>query len=171
MPTRSYKSELVDRIRAAHEELAQAIAALPADELVQAGVTEQWSVKDVMAHLTYWEQEVLTYIAQVERGEEPPDDSLPGETNQQRVDRLNEANYQRNRSRPLDDVQVDFARSYQEMLTTVEGWDDADVAPGGRLEQLLGVGVEQALAGDTWEHYQEHADQIQEWRAREDRTR
>src|SRR5688572_3856429 len=116
MTSPSYKAELIDRVRNAHKTLEQAIGVLHDDELVQAGVTEQWSVKDVMAHLTYWEQEVLTYIAQIERGEEPPDDSLPGETNQQRVDRLNDANYQRNRHRSLEDVRADFERSYQEML-------------------------------------------------------
>jgi len=166
MPTTNHKTDLLDRIRDAHVKLEQAMDGLTDEQLVQAGVTETWSVKDIMAHLANWEQEVLNYIAQVERGEKPPDDSLPGETNQQRVDRLNAAAYHHNRDRSLSDIQADFARSYGEMLAMVEAWSEDDVVPGGRLEQLLGFSAEDALAGDTWEHYDEHAEQINAWRNR-----
>jgi hypothetical protein len=50
---------LLDRLEAAWAALTDAYAGVPESTLTEPGVVDDWSVKDVLAHVTTWEQEAL----------------------------------------------------------------------------------------------------------------
>ena len=62
------KTEFLERVRAARQELNEAISGLSADELTQEGAVGGWSVKDVLAHITAWQGEATLAVERVARG-------------------------------------------------------------------------------------------------------
>src|SRR5258708_19777693 len=61
------KQEVLDEIRRGRADLLDALAGLPDDAMLRAGVVGIWSVKDVLAHLTVWESELITAPSQLDR--------------------------------------------------------------------------------------------------------
>src|SRR5512144_2978038 len=67
------KSERVlQRLGVEWEALLESYAGLSDVELLEPGVTGAWSVRDIIAHVTWWEEEALTHLPLVIRGGRPP---------------------------------------------------------------------------------------------------
>jgi hypothetical protein len=155
MPPAS-KAELLDRIRREHAALEQTIARL-SDEQLLAQVEHGWTVKDLLAHITAWEQ--VTLRVHLER--QPFDQAIKlqgvryGVDN---VDTINDAFHERDKGKPLPEVLSAFHQSYDQIKVAVEGLDEARLfshyIPQGRTSgggQLI-----EWVVGDTYEHYREH---------------
>ena len=52
------------RLDQAWQALQDAYAGLSEAELLQPGVTGTWSVKDIIAHVTWWEEEALEHLSE-----------------------------------------------------------------------------------------------------------
>ncbi len=151
------KAELLSAIRAERAALEETLAGLSAQRMIQTGSDGAWSVKDTLAHIVAWETWMIRWTGQLLRGE-TPHDPMPAETEDD-VDRMNGENYERNRERTLDDIRMDFRRSYGEALALAESLSEAmlqeehpDTWPHGPL--WCGV------AANTCWHYREHLDTI-----------
>ncbi len=85
---------------------------------------------------------------------EADEDILAGE--EWDIDPCNAKLLERNRARPLDEVRADFDVSYAALLEALEALPverlDAPSPYGGTLESLI--------AGNTYQHYDEHAGYI-----------
>jgi len=69
--------------------------------LTTPGVNGSWSIKDNIAHLTWWQQRVLTTLQQVrDSGGADPIDPMNGLSE----DEINERVYQENKDRPLQAI-------------------------------------------------------------------
>ena len=164
------KQELLDRMRREHARLEGAVAGLTPDEMIRPGVSGTWSVKDVLAHVTWWEQrliEALTTGAGDRESPigrvatygflEPPID----------LDVQNARSWRQDRNAPLESVRDQRRRSFariealvaampEEELRIFAGLDDA---PGGIPHRVR-------IRRDTVEHYREHADAVLAWSQR-----
>lgn len=143
------KADLIARVRASHTQLERALAALDPAQLEAEGTVGGWSVKATLGHITWWEQVALHALTG-----EPDEDILPGE--EWDIDRANARLFERNRSRPLGDVLADFERSSIALLRAVEAM------PAARLDEPSPYGgpLADLIAGNTYEHYDEHASAI-----------
>ncbi|MBO0731474.1 MAG: DinB family protein, partial [Acidimicrobiaceae bacterium] len=56
------KAELIDELVATREELEELLTAMTSEQMLAAGVVGDWSVKDVLAHLLWYEREELELI-------------------------------------------------------------------------------------------------------------
>ena len=81
------------------------------------------------------------------------------------MDALNAQFYQENKSLPLDEVLSDFRTTYQQILNIVQAMPEEDLISPHRFAWSQGEPLWQSIAGDTYEHYQEHIEQIQQWLA------
>jgi uncharacterized damage-inducible protein DinB len=135
-----------------------ALAGLSDEQLTQPGLEGEWSVQDVLSHLTAWEAELVTGLSKVRRGQKP------GKTRWTAAE-INDQNakwYAENKGRPLERVLADFHGVRKQSLRQVESLTDQDIAePRAFLNQ--GTIADWAL---TWviEHETEHAHHIAEWR-------
>ncbi|HET9980992.1 MAG TPA: maleylpyruvate isomerase N-terminal domain-containing protein [Ktedonobacterales bacterium] len=141
-----------DLMRAEHARLDALLAGIPDEQFIQPGAFGEWSVKDMLAHITFWEQRLIAYLNGAR-------ESLiqPGEDEQAGIDRINAGVLVANRDRPLADVRESFASSYQQTLALVESLGDDALAQ----EQLFGL-----IAGDTFGHYREHIKMLEDWQKR-----
>jgi hypothetical protein len=64
------RSQALARLDDAWTEFEQSFAGLSAAQLVIPGVTGQWSVRDIIAHVTWWEEEALKHLPLVRRADD-----------------------------------------------------------------------------------------------------
>src|SRR5439155_20966749 len=65
-------ARLLKRLGTAWAALKESYAGLSDPRLTEPGVTGDWSVKDILAHVTTWEREALTHLPLILAGGRPP---------------------------------------------------------------------------------------------------
>ena len=138
---------VAERMRAEHGRLEALLANYSDEELVQPERFGEWSAKDMLAHITFWEQRLIAYVNGAKESLVQPD-----EDEQAAIDRINAEVLAANRDRPLAEVRAAFDDSYQQTLALAESLSAEDLAD----EVLYGL-----LAGDTFEHYREHIEMLE----------
>lgn len=135
-------ASVAERMRAEHARLDALLASFSDEEIVQPERFGEWSAKDMLAHIMFWEQRLIAYVNGAKESLVQPD-----EDEQAAIDRINTEVLAANRDRPLAEVRAAFDASYQEALELAESMSAEDLAD----EVLYNL-----LAGDTFEHYREH---------------
>jgi uncharacterized damage-inducible protein DinB len=140
------RDDLARRGRDAHRQLGALLATLSDEQLTQPGVTSNWSVKDHLAHLTWWGRRVITVLS----GGADPIDAMPG--GEKTEDEINANVYAANRARSLADVQADFETTHHDMQHLIE------TLPEETLAKREGW-----ISGNSDYHYNEHIAMFQAW--------
>ena len=151
------KADLLERIQTEHHKLEILLAQLDENQMVQSGVVGNWSVKDILAHITAWERCMLQWVGETRQGLIP---RLPASKHD--LHRWNVRFYQENQASPLEEVLAAFDRSYQAVLQNIREAPEEEL-----LKEIHGAWPEgpvwQGIADNTWGHYQEHAASIRRW--------
>jgi hypothetical protein len=124
------------------------------------GVIPGWSIKDVIAHISSWHHRLYQLLDAAIRNHEP---AISGPDNIAELDVLNAQFYQENKSLTLDEVLADFRNTYRHIMSIVQVLPEEDLIDPHRFAWSKGEPLWKAIAGDTYEHYQEHMQQIQQW--------
>ncbi len=157
----SHKATLLHNIRSGHEALAQTLATMTETRMTTPGVyadaNGEWTVKDILAHITWWEQSVFGWLGLPRAVERSP---LPeGELSEEQT---NNAIFEGNRNRSLDDVMNSFQHSNQQLVNALEAVSEEQLnqrhksAPNGPT-------IFESFPGNTYEHYQIHLQSIRDW--------
>ena len=145
------KVEFINSLRVERAKLDSALAALTPRQLTQRASSGAWSVKDHLAHLTYWEQYMLQRIRQALLGEAPKWISDEEETE------INAQVFERNRSRSLVSILADRHRSFADILDLVESLSEDDLTNPRRFAWRKGQPLWQYIADEGYaEHYHDH---------------
>src|SRR5438132_13533792 len=72
------KQRLLRRLDTAWAALKESYAGLSDPRLTEPGVTGDWSVKDILAHVTTWEREALKHLPLIIAGGRPPRNVIYG---------------------------------------------------------------------------------------------
>ncbi|KAB8141198.1 ClbS/DfsB family four-helix bundle protein [Chloroflexia bacterium SDU3-3] len=151
------------RIERAIQRVVRATAPLSPDQLLLPCLPDGWTVKDVLAHLTWWDQWLLATL--------PADEALDGprilpplfdqtSETQDSIDAMNAKVFAHYRSRSVADVLEGFAATRQRVAARVARLSEEDLfAPEG-LSKQLGFPAAPLIQG-IYEHYEEHADQLE----------
>jgi uncharacterized protein (TIGR03083 family) len=154
------KAELLGLIETEHARLEAILAPLSEAQMTEGSLASGWSVKDMLAHLTWWEQRMLQVVQAAARGERLPRLSREGEDEEATINRVNAETYQANHLRPLHEVRADFQRSYRQVVELVHSLSDDDLAPVSSIAQTLGGPLQPLIAANTYDHYREHSEMI-----------
>ncbi|MBI4772319.1 MAG: ClbS/DfsB family four-helix bundle protein [Chloroflexi bacterium] len=152
------RDEILAALQDSRAQMEATLAGLTAAQMIDPGVVGDWSVKDLLSHLTAWEAELVTALAKAKRGQTP---KLSGWTDSE-VDALNAKWYKENKNRPLERVLAHFRGVRQQTLRQVEALGEEELAepkPWLKNRRLF-----EYIKGDTFEHEAEHAAHIREWR-------
>jgi uncharacterized protein (TIGR03083 family) len=137
-------------------EFLAVLAQVPPDRMEEPSLDGGWSVKDLLAHITFWEWHTLTGIQAGLRGERP--DWPHGS-----ADTLNARVYERSHDRPLADVRADFDRTHQAFMDQIAALDEADLIEKGRFAWTGSQPVRLWVYQDGYGHYAVHIRQLQAW--------
>lgn len=155
MQSPSRKAEILAQIRATHQPLETLLAQLDPGRMSEPGVNGDWSVKDVLAHLTWWEQHLLRRLRIGHDDLDDLDDlDIEGVDEQSATDRVNADVFAAHRDRSLAEVRAEFDASYAEVLAVIESMAD---------DALASDEVYDAISWDTFRHYPTHATMLTDW--------
>jgi hypothetical protein len=154
------KTDVLNTIQSAHASLEELLAPLSESQLCTPTLEGQRSIKDILAHIADCERLCAGWIEVLLRNETP-------DTPDEDEDTLNERIFQENRNRPLHEVQEDFQAAYQQFLRQVRALfqilPEEDLNDPTRFSWLEGRPLLALIAGNSYDHYQEHAEQVRSW--------
>ena len=162
MTEQTDKASILNEMRTYYAALEEILTPLDKTQMTTEGVIPGWSIKDMLAHIASWHHRLLTWLDAAIRNVEP---IISGPDSVEEMDALNAQFYQENKSRPLDEVLTDFRTTYQQIMDLIQAMPEDNLINPDRFAWSKGEPLWQAIAGDTYEHYQEHIAQIQEWLA------
>ncbi len=154
------KTELLEALEDSRQEMLEMLEDLPDETLLQAGAVGEWSIKDILSHLTYWEGQMVTMLFQIQRGMEKP---TSAQFSQETVDTLNQRWHEAGKDRSLDMVWQDWVGVRKQTIRRVTDFSDKDLNDPKRYPWSKGKSLYQWIWSDTVEHEEEHGDQIREW--------
>ncbi len=148
------RQQVLDKLDKAWAALQESYAGLAGDRLEAPGEIGGWSVKDVLAHVTTWEEEAVKYLPWILEGRRPPRyaDQYGG------VDAFNHQMWEKKRHLPLDEVLAQMEQSHRRLLDYVRRSPEEQFATETRFRRRLRL--------DTYSHYPEHTKAILAWRER-----
>ena len=150
-------------MRTKYAALEEILTPLDETQMTTAGVNGNWSIKDIMAHITSWHHRLLDWLHAASRNVEP---TISGPDSTEEMDKLNAQFYKEHKSRPLDDVLADFRTTYLQIVDVVQTLDNEDLTDADRFAWTQGNPLWYLVAGDTYEHYLEHSQPIKDWLAK-----
>lgn len=154
------KTELLDALEDGRQELVEMLEDLPDEVMLKPGVCGEWSIKDILAHLTQWEGQTVTLLFQAGQSDRKPTTAHFGK---ETVDEVNQRWYETGKDRPLERVWDDWVGVRKQMIRRVTAFSERDLNDPQRYPWLKGEPLWQLIANNTFEHDDEHADGIREF--------
>jgi DinB superfamily len=148
------RDQLLQRLDQAWQALRESYAGLSEAELVEPGVTGTWSVKDIIAHVTWWEEEALAHLPLILAGGRPPRYSVTHGG----IDAFNAKMTAQRKDLPLAEVLRRRDDVHGRLIALVERTPEPQLTGETRFRRRLRL--------DTYGHYPKHARAIRAWRER-----
>ena len=144
---------LLKRVDAAWTALVDSYAGMSDVQLVEHGVVDDWSVKDILAHVTTWEEEALQHLPLIIAGGTPPRYAAQGG-----IDAFNARATEAGRRLSLAEVLRRRDETHARLLDFIRSQPDGTFGARTRARRRLRL--------DTYGHYPEHTAAIGAWRER-----
>jgi hypothetical protein len=145
------RQQLLKRLDSAWTALTESYAGVSDARLTEPGVTDNWSVKDILAHVTTWEAEALKYLPLIIAGGRPPRYVTYGG-----IDAFNAQMTEQKRGLSLSDVLRQLDETHRRLIDFIESVPEERFTRETRFRHRLRL--------DTYSHYAKHAQAIREWR-------
>ncbi|NDJ86088.1 MAG: ClbS/DfsB family four-helix bundle protein [Chloroflexi bacterium] len=158
------KQELLAAFEEARNKFLKSIDGLSEDELLQPGAVGYWSVKDVLAHLTAWESELVTALVRIEQGKK----DAPNIVAIDDIDDWNEGQYHNNAARQLAIILDDFHGVGKHLKAALEALNNRTLDDNRVFAWMEGEPLSYLVYENAIWHEEEHADEILAWRERKD---
>lgn len=154
------KAFLLNQLRSARAEWDALMAEVGAARMTEPGAAGDWSVKDVMAHLTSYSRWFVNASEAHFRGQLPPLDGTEGMSFEER----NQFWHQQARDRPLAEVLAESQQVFGRLIEMVEAHSEEFLTQPQQFEGAPGpILVWKLLKGDGYEHYRDHMRSIRAW--------
>lgn len=152
------KAHLLEVIRTERKNLERSLKGISTTDMIMAPAHGEWSIQDIMAHITTWEQTCLNWYAAGLRGEkiDMPDWDKPGI-----IDEINLGIYKRNHDRWLKEIKKEFKQSYKEFLKTVKSIPEEVLFTSGKVIWTGKDTLADYIIANSSRHYTEHVPMIQ----------
>lgn len=148
------KTKFIARLALAWGDFNDSFAGLSEERMLQPGVTGDWSVRDILAHVSWWEEETLKHLPEILQGIRLQRYSvLYGG-----IDAFNALKTEAWRSFTLAEVRARLEATHRRLIEYLQSVPEEHFSSGGRFLRRLRL--------DTSSHYPIHARLIREWRER-----
>jgi hypothetical protein len=104
------RARLISHLGVERERFEERIQQVRQNDLIELEIVEKWTIKDILAHITAWEIELMRWLDSARRGQ-PPAIPAPGQWSEY-IERFNRQTYEENKARSLEDVLLSFEQVY-----------------------------------------------------------
>jgi hypothetical protein len=134
------RDEIIGNIERSWESWTGALDGIPEELTRKPGVCGYFSIKDLVGHIAFWDEQDLERAHKLARGEEvPPNDWAA----------MNDQEYEQHHDVTLEQQTARMLDAHARL--------SADVRTLERIDALK--------LSDVWEHYDEHSAEVLAWRA------
>lgn len=161
------KAELLHWLQEEQQQWVAFLDQIGPERMDQPGVAGDWSIKDIVAHLTDWQPRQIARLQAAQRGEpEPPP---PWPTHLQTDDEINAWIYAANRGRSVREVLDRSQQIFQQFLAVIASLpDDIQIEPA---YHIFRVGGQRFSASEFFDHFHDdHEAEIRAWLARKEQS-
>ena len=148
------RRRLLKRLDEAWLPFKASYAGLSEAQLLEPGVTGAWSVRDIIAHVTTWDEEALKHLPSILEGKRPPRYSVTYGG----MDAFNALMTKRKESLSLSEVLRQLDDAHRRIVEVIERAPEDQLIRETRFRRRLRL--------DTYGHYSKHAAAIRRWRER-----
>jgi hypothetical protein len=149
------RQRLLHRLEKAWLEFRASFAGLSEADLLSPGVAGAWSIKDIIAHVTTWEEEALKYLPLALRNQRPPQYAVM-------YGGINAFNA-RTSAEKKDLLPAEILRqsddTHRKLIRFVESVAEEHLGSETRFRRRLRL--------DTYGHYAKHTSAIQKWKRKD----
>jgi len=146
------RERLLKRLDQAWEAFQESYAGLSEAELLVPGVTGVWSIKDIIAHVSWWEEEALKHLPLILAGGRPPRYSVTYGG----IDAFNATMTEQKKDLSLADVRQQQDNIHRRLVALIRSAPETAATGETRFRRRLRL--------DTYGHYPKHARAIRIWR-------
>lgn len=139
---------IINKIENSFQNVWQLWGDVPTAALVEPALSNGWSVKDTIAHLAAWDWRCAELL-EVAHNTNVPLTTHPA------VDALNLEIYQERLSWTWEEVELTFRDAHKALIEAIRA------LPPDRLANEF---VQDSIAEETWEHYEQHIEELRKWR-------
>lgn len=154
------KTELLENLEDERAEVVEMLEDLSDEHLLEKGVSGDWSIKDILIHLTHWEGQLITLLFQARQGVDKPSTAHFGK---EKEDELNQRWYEAGKDRELERAWQDWIGVRKQTIRRVGEFSEQDLNDPKRYTWLKGKPLSQWIASETYEHEEEHMDAVRDW--------
>lgn len=150
------KTEFIERIRTSRLKLDEVVKSIDPMFMTAPGVCGDWSVKDVLAHITWHEQEMFNVVL---------NRALVGsDLWNVSLELRNKTIYEENRDREQKDVLDDYQVVFESMMDAMETLTDEDLLHASHFAEMPSNWKPwEVIASNTYEHYDDHLAELAAW--------
>jgi hypothetical protein len=148
------RDQLLARLDAAWKDFEASYAGLSERQLLIPNVTGAWSVRDIIAHVTWWEEEALEHLPLIRDGGRPPRYSVKYGG----INAFNALMTERRRGLPLTEVLRQHDDVHARLVAYVASTPEELLRTETRFRRRLKL--------DAIGHYPIHARAVRAWRER-----
>jgi hypothetical protein len=154
------KQSLLDVIQEERSKLEALLRDLSKQQKEIKGVESDWSIKDIMAHISAWERLAQDRINAALTGD---DLKIPVIEGDDFVDVFNAQVYEREKEASIDEVEAEFLDSYETFLNTIKTLEEAFLFEKLPFDWAGDLTAQVLISANTHWHYFEHGVSIKEW--------
>jgi hypothetical protein len=148
------RERLLSRLDAAWTDFTSSYAGLSEADLLAPVVTKTWSVRDIIVHVTTWEEEAVKHLPDVLAGRRPPRYSVTYGG----IDTFNALMTAKRKHLSLAELLRQQAAVHRQVVRLIERAPEDQLVSESRFRRRLRL--------DTYGHYPKHAEAIRRWRER-----
>jgi hypothetical protein len=144
--------QVLEKLDRAWKDFEQSYAGLSREQLMIPNVTGKWSIRDIIAHVTWWEEEALKHMPLILQGEQPPrySDKYGG------IDDFNAIMTVKRSHLTLDEVLAQHQEVHARLVEYVRAAPEELWTSETKFRRRLRL--------DTFGHYPVHTNAIRAWR-------
>ncbi len=147
-----HRRQLLKRLDKTWGAFKESYAGLSDAKLMEPGVTGAWSVRDILAHVTTWEEEALKHLPLILEGGTPPRYSV----RYGGIDAFNAQMTEQKRRFSLSEVLKQLDETHRRLVDFIQGVPEDQCIRETRFRHRLRL--------DTYSHYPKHAEGMWKWR-------
>jgi hypothetical protein len=160
------KSELLNGVQEEYRQWEALLNQIGEARMDQPGAAADWSIKDIVAHLTGWRRRTVARLQAAQRGEGEPPPPWPAHLQADvDLDEINAWIYKSNHERPVREVLDESHHVFQQMFAAIEGLPDEVLSDPVR--HLPWLEAQSIKPSDFFGHFhEEHEQDMRAWLAR-----
>jgi hypothetical protein len=156
------KAQILDELQEENASWEAFLEEIGEERMLEAGVAGDWTIKDIVAHLTGWRQRSVQRLEASLRGEPAPPTPWPGHMSTD--EEINGWIYESSRDRSVQDVLQDSRDTFRHLFEAIGAFPEPELMDASRFDWLEGKPLSGAMLFGHF--HEEHEPDMRAWLAK-----